>query len=122
MTMKISEKTIMELITRAKSRPGENLALVAARYQTLREAQWPMIRHFARLSLSTPDQAVSNAEMSLAFENGSQIRCFSADRPDQMRLRFTGILILEEITESEVIGLIEAGIIPPRYVPPTLHN
>jgi len=121
--MKISEKSITELINRARSRPGENLALVAERWQTLREVQWPFLRHLARLSLSTPDQAVSNAEMSLVLENGSKFQCFSADRPDQMRgLHFTGILPLEEITESEVITLIKAGIIPPRYVPPTLPN
>ena len=133
MTMMISEKTIMELIIRAKSRPGENLALVAERYQTLREVQWPTIRHIARLSPSTPDQVVSNAKMSLAFENGSLIRCFSADRLDQMRypLRFTGIWILEEITVAELNILIEAGVIPPKYVaagitpmngPPAAHH
>ena len=81
MTMKISEKTIIALIIRAKSQPGEYLALVAERYKTLREVQWPAIRHVARLSLSTSEQAISNAEMSLTFENRSQIRCFSADRP-----------------------------------------
>lgn len=116
--MKISEQSITTLIIRANSLPGENLALIGERYQALRELQWPAIRwHVKRLS--TPDQVVSNSEMSVAFGNGSKLRCFSADRLNQMRGRYTGILMLENITDSELNDLIETGIIPPRYTPTT---
>ena len=130
--MKISEQSTVELIIRAKSRSGENLALVAERYQTLREVQWPVLRWYIN-RLMTPDQMVNNSEMSVVFGNGSAVRCFSADRLNQMDGRFTDILSLERITDSELIRLRETGILPPTYVtatqniqpingPPTVHH
>ena len=118
--MKISKHALMNLITRAKERSGESLALVGKHYQIVREVQWPAIRRLvAQLLLTTPCHAVNNSEMSIVFKNGSKIRCFASDRSDQMRdLHFTGMVTLAEITESEVNSLIEAGIIPPRYEPP----
>lgn len=118
--MKINKQSIKDLITRANSRPHENLALVGERYQTVREVQWPAIRRLVvQFSRSTPYQAIRNFEMSVIFRNGSKLQCFSADRSNQMHGHFTDILILEEITESEQISLIETGVIPPRYVPPS---
>jgi hypothetical protein len=116
--MKISEQSTVELIIRAKSQSGENLALIAERYQTLREVQWPVLRWYLN-RLMTPDQVVNNSEMSVVFGNGSAVRCFSADRLNQMDGRFTDIQSLECIPDSELIELRETGIIPPTYVPAT---
>jgi len=119
--MKIYEQSIIDLVTRAKKRPNENLALIGERYQAVREVHWPAIRwHAVQLSITRPYHTVKNSEMSLAFENGSRLRCFSADRLDQMEdLRFTATLVLPKITESDLISLRKAGIIPPSYVPLT---
>jgi hypothetical protein len=110
----------MDFIARAKTLPNENLALIGQRFQTLREIQWPAIRwHVAQISQSTSCIAVDNEEMSVSFD-GSIFRCFAADRLDKMLgLRFTRILFLEEITESELITLVETYVIPPRYAPTT---
>ena len=118
--MKVSRQSIINLVTRLKKRPKANLALIGEHYQAMREAQWPAIRwHVEQLSLPTSHLAIDNSEMSIVFKNGSKLRCFSADRLNQMRgLRFTGVLVLQEFTESEMISLIEAWIIPPRYEPP----
>jgi hypothetical protein len=118
--MKISKQPLMTLVSRAKERSGENLALVGKHYQTVREVQWPAIRwYIAQLLMTTPCHAVNTSEMSVVFTNGSTIRCFAADRSEQMRdLHFTGKVTLAEITESEINSLIETGVIPPRYVPP----
>ena len=118
--MKISKPSIIAMVNRANKRPGESLALVGERYQTVREVQWPIIRRYlAQLSLRTSYLLIDNSEMSVTVANGSRFRCFSTDRPDQMNgLSFTNVLILEEITESELISLIATGIIPPRYIPP----
>ena len=117
--MNINTDSVLDLITRAQNQPNETLALVGERYQALREVQWPALRwHFVQLSLPSSYRVVNN-DMSVVFTNGSRIRCYSADRSGQMHgLRFTDILFLEAITESELICLIKAGIIPHQYVPP----
>ena len=115
--MRVYEDAIQIIIIRAETVPGEKLAVIGQSYHEMREVMWPAIRQHLRQLVSI--RCISDSDMSATFMNGSVIFCYSEDRPGQLRGRyFSGAMVMERIAEREIMKLIDAGVIPPRYAPP----